>query len=61
MLNQHIIKVIRSREKGELHPDPCCCKWGCDCRKLDGTCRVCLAKHEKLHTKFRELKARRKS
>lgn len=26
------------------HKDPCCCKWGCECRIIDGQCHVCAAK-----------------
>lgn len=27
--------------------DPCCHKWGCDCRVSNGTCKVCEAKDTK--------------
>lgn len=34
----------------KTHTDPCCCKYGCQCRITAGRCKVCSVKLAALHT-----------
>ena len=39
-----------------LNKDPCCHKWGCKCRIINGECKVCIAKDKMLIPKVENKK-----